>query len=109
MSCARSCVRHCELQAERSTFFFFLRFYFLIHERHREREAEKGRRQREKQAPHREPDVGPLSHLDVPERSTCKQLTDLCRNDVKPQHCNAVINAVTDYDRFLQDLTGGEA
>ena len=58
---------------------FFLRFYVFIHERHRE----KGRqRQRENQAPCREPDVGlnpgtlgsrsepkadtqPLSHLGV--------------------------------------------
>ena len=42
--------------------FFFLRFYLLIHERHRERERETERdrerqRQREKQAPGREPNV----------------------------------------------------
>ena len=35
--------------------FCFLRFYLLIHERHRERQRHK---QREKRAPQREPDVG---------------------------------------------------
>ena len=61
--------------------FFFLRFYLFIHERHRERWRH---RQREKQAPYGEPDVGlnprtpgswpepkadaqPLSHLGVPD------------------------------------------
>ena len=40
-------------------FFFFLRFYLFIHERHTQREGERQRhRQREKQAPCREPDVG---------------------------------------------------
>ena len=38
-------------------FFFFLRFYLFIHERHRERERQR-HRQREKQAPYRKPDVG---------------------------------------------------
>ena len=37
--------------------FILLRFYLLIHERHREGERQK-RRQREKQTPRREPDVG---------------------------------------------------
>ena len=63
-------------------FFFFLRFYLFIHERHREKERQRCR-QREKQDPHREPDVGldpgtpgscpgpkastqPLSHPGVP-------------------------------------------
>ena len=41
------------------SFFFFLRFYLYILERHRETERERQRhRQREKQAPCREPDVG---------------------------------------------------
>ena len=35
--------------------FFFLRFYLFIHERHTERQSH---RQREKQAPHRDLDVG---------------------------------------------------
>ena len=37
-------------------FFFFLRFYLFIHERHTERDRR--HRQREKQAPCREHDVG---------------------------------------------------
>ena len=61
-------------------YFFFKRFYLLIHERHRERQRP---RQKEKQAPCGEPDVGldprtpgshpelkadaqPLSHPGVP-------------------------------------------
>ena len=36
-------------------FFFFLRFYLFIHDGHTERQ---GHRQREKQAPFREPDAG---------------------------------------------------
>lgn len=44
------------------------------------------------------------------EGSICNKLTDLQKNDKKSQllQCS-VINVVTDYDRFLQDLTGGEA
>ena len=38
-------------------FFFFLRLYLFIPERHRERERQR-HRQREKQAPRREPDAG---------------------------------------------------
>ena len=39
--------------------YFFLRFYLFIHDRHREREREaETYRQKEKQAPCREPDVG---------------------------------------------------
>ena len=55
-------------------FFFFLRFYLFIHDRHREKE-----RQRQKQAPCREPDAGldpgtpkagkPLSHPEIPSES----------------------------------------
>ena len=58
-------------------FLFFLRFYILIHERHGERQRH---REREKQFPHGEPDVGlilggcpepkadaqPLSHPGIP-------------------------------------------
>ena len=59
-------------------FYFFLRFYLFIHERHRERQKH---RQKEKQAPYGEPDAGsqdsgvmtepkadalPLSHLGLP-------------------------------------------
>ena len=40
-----------------NVYFFFLRFFLFIHERHREKERSRDR-QREKQAPCREPNVG---------------------------------------------------
>ena len=45
-------------EAASADMHFFKRFYLFIHERHRERGGGQRHRQREKQAPHRKPDMG---------------------------------------------------